>query len=483
MFYSFHFNSIYHLLNMKSSLTLLCLVVWVNVDASSAQTVIKCYAPDIANGAVIGPPRDDYNEDDTLKYSCNTNYVMSQRRASKCTKMGNIANWSPTPECEEVKCKLSLPPTRGTSYTPAGRNLFLPGERLKVTCTSGFWNFFSRQTEDTITCKGDGQWSSSTTDCERITCGDPRDPLVSSPYRWQRGQLRETQRYNCRTGFKTTNARGVATCISDGSWTPEPLCEEIEGACISPTVMNGFIVQSNERNVHPRKRKIHYSCNVGFKPSTGGWWGEATCTEGTWSGISECIAQGVQCDPPPKVENAIVEIPYQNTYIDGFEVNYECRKSFEIEGLKKLTCENGSWTTPPPTCKPSCPDPPPISNGDFTMEKRDVEGVITEVSYQCSRQYTLSFTGSIRCQNGKWPRPPKCLRPCEISTFDAEYNLQNSPKKDYIAHGEKKTIHCKEGYYHEDKRFVWKIEEIEVKCDDGEIQYGEHIPICSHRYS
>lgn len=58
----------------------------------------------------------------------------------------------------------------------------------------------------------------------------------------------------------------------------------------------------------------------------------------------------------------------------------------------------------------SCPDPPSIENGDFIKEKRDDKGVITELYYQCSRQYTLSFTGSIRCQNGKWPSPPKCLR-------------------------------------------------------------------------
>nr|XP_046156060.1 coagulation factor XIII B chain-like [Oncorhynchus gorbuscha] len=621
--------------------------------------VIKCYAPDIANGAVSGPLKEDYDEDDTLRYSCDTKYIKSQERVPKCTKMVNSANWSPTPACEEVRCKLSLPPTRGTSYTPADRNLFLPDERLTVTCDSGFWNIFSRQTENTITCKEDGKWSSST-DCEWITCGDPRDPLVSSPYYWQRGQFRGTQRYNCRTGYKTTNARGVATCTSDGSWTPEPLCEEItcdkpdilnavikdpktrykindlltyeckmnyelldsttrptatcttngwtkklgckeiEGACINPTVMNGFIVPSNERNVDPRNSKIYFSCNEGLKPSTGGWWGEATCTEGTWSGILECIdqsqcgripvipntkvpqsevynneqtvtidckvgytsetktikckdgewqtplpacrLQGVPCDPPPKVENAFVKILYQNKYIEGFEVNYECRKSFEIEGHKKLTCENGSWTIPPPTCKQycgkpegagkkiqildqvleryengnqidytcispyqgprgtatckngewhmpieckaSCPDPPPITNGDYTKEKRDVEGVITEVSYQCKITFTLSSKGSIRCLNGKWPSPPKCLRQCEISTFDAEYNLQNVPEKDKIAHGEKKTLHCKKGYYHKLKRYSpWNIEEIEVKCDDGELQYGEHKPICSHRYS
>uniref|UniRef100_A0A4W5KLQ8 Complement factor H n=1 Tax=Hucho hucho TaxID=62062 RepID=A0A4W5KLQ8_9TELE len=607
--------------------------------------VIKCYAPDIANGAVSMPPKEYYNEDDTLKYSCNRRYVKSQERASKCTKMGNRANWSPTPVCEDVKCTLSLPPTRGTIYTPAGRNLFLADESVTVTCTSGYRIIFSRHTENTITCKEDGKWTSSTTDCERITCGDPGDPLVSSPSRWRRGQLGGTQSYKCKTGFKTTNAQHVATCTSDGSWTPDPLCEEItcdkpdilnavikdpktryklndqltyecmmnyelldsttrptakctatgwtwtldckeiEGACINPTVMNGFIVQSNESHVDPRNRTIYYSCNVGFKPSTGGWWGKATCTNGTWSGILECIdqpqcgripvipntkkvphsdvynneqtvtidckdgytsekttikckdgewqtplpackPQGVPCDPPPKVENAIVKILFQNKYIDGFEVNYECRKFFEIDGLKTITCENGSWTTQPPTCKQycgkpggtgakilildqlleryengnqidytcispykgpggkatckngkwhmpdeckaSCPDPPRIQNGDFTKELIEVEGVITEVSYQCSRQYTL-----------KWQTPPKCLRPCEISTFDAEYNLKNLPRKDYIAHGEEKTLRCKEGYYHKFRRFPQRnIREIEVKCDDGEIQYGEHIPIC-----
>ncbi|XP_036834646.1 complement factor H isoform X3 [Oncorhynchus mykiss] len=805
---------------------------------------ITCDKPDILN-AVIKDPKTRYKINDLLTYECKMNYELldsTTRPTATCTTNG----WTKTLGCKEVKCNLSLPPTRGTSYRPADRNLFLPDERVTVTCASGFWNFISRQTENTMTCKEDGKWSPSTTDCERITCGDPRDPLVSSRYYWLRGQLRGTQRYNCRTGFKTTNPRGVATCTSDGSWTPEPLCEEItcdkpdilnavikdlktrykindlltyeckmnyelldsttrptatcttngwtktlgckeiegacinptvmngflvqsnerivdprnskiysscnvgfkpstggwwgeatctegtwsgilecidqsqcgripvipntrkvphsevykneqtvtidckvgytsetktikckdgewqtplpacrpqgvpcdpppkvenaivkilyknkyregfevnyecrksfeieghkkltcengswttppptckqiEGACINPTVMNGFIVQSNERNVDPRNSKIYSSCNVGFKPSTGGWWGEATCTEGTWSGILECIdqsqcgrisvipntrkvphsevykneqtvtidckvgytsetktikckdgewqtplpacrPQGVPCDPPPKVENAIVKILYKNKYREGFEVNYECRKSFEIEGHKKLTCENGSWTTPPPTCKQycgkpegagrrmeipdqvleryengnqidytcinphkgpggtatckngewhmpvecnaSCPDPPPITNGDFTKEKRDVEGVITEVSYQCSRQFTLSFTGSIRCLDGKWPSPPKCLRPCEISTFDAEYNLQNLPKKDYTAHGEKKTLHCKEGYYHKLKRYsLWNIEEIEMKCDDGELQYGEHMPICSYRYS
>ncbi|XP_031641421.1 complement factor H-like isoform X2 [Oncorhynchus kisutch] len=303
-----------------------------------------------------------------------------------------------------------------------------------------------------------------------------------------------------------------------------------------PVIPNTRKVPHSE--VYNNEQTVTIDCKVGYTSETK----TIKCKDGEWqTPLPACRLQGVPCDPPPKVENAIVNIPYQNKYREGFEVNYECRKSIEIEGHKKLTCENGSWTTPPPTCKQycgkpegagrrmeiadqvleryengnqidytcispykgpggkatckngewhmpfecnaSCPDPPPITNGDFTKEKRDVEGVITEVSYQCSRQFTLSSTGSIRCLNGKWQSPPKCLRSCEISTFDAEYNLQNLPKKDYTAHGEKKTIHCKKGYYHKYKRILPNIEKIEVKCDDGELQYGEHIPICSHRYS
>ncbi|XP_071010906.1 complement factor H-related protein 2-like isoform X1 [Oncorhynchus clarkii lewisi] len=341
MFYSFHFYCIYHLINMKSSLTLLCLVVWMNVDASSAQTeycgkpegegrrmlpipnqeryengdqveygclatckngewdkTIKgkdyCSKPEGADTRMLLiPDRERYENGDKIDYGCLSGPNTGSRGKATCKN----GEWSKTIECQAAfaKCALSLPPTRGTSYTPADRNLFLPDESVTVTCASGFWNSFSRQTENTMTCKEDGKWSSST------------------------------------------------------------------------------------------------------------------------------------------------------------------------------------------DCEPSCPDPPPITNGDFTKEKRDVEGVITEVSYQCSRQFTLSFTGSIRCLDGKWQSPPKCLRPCEISTFDAEYNLQNLPEKDNIAHGEKKTLHCKEGYYHQYKRFRANIEEIEVKCDDGELQYGEHI--CRYRYS
>uniref|UniRef100_A0A4W5KJZ4 Sushi domain-containing protein n=1 Tax=Hucho hucho TaxID=62062 RepID=A0A4W5KJZ4_9TELE len=76
---------------------------------------------------------------------------------------------------------------------------------------------------------------------------------------------------------------------------------------------------------------------------------------------------------------------------------------------RKETCKNGEWSKTI-ECQVTCPPAPPVDNGDHTVKARDGEGVITEVSYQCNLYYTLSFTGSIRCLNGEWQTPPKCLR-------------------------------------------------------------------------
>uniref|UniRef100_A0AAZ3SR58 Sushi domain-containing protein n=1 Tax=Oncorhynchus tshawytscha TaxID=74940 RepID=A0AAZ3SR58_ONCTS len=127
-----------------------------------------------------------------------------------------------------------------------------------------------------------------------------------------------------------------------------------------------------------------------------------------WVNVDASSAQTEYCGKPEGTGRRM-EIPDQvlERYKNGNQIDYTCISPYKDPG-GKATCKNGEWHMPV-ECNASCPDPPPITNGDFTKEKRDVEGVITEVSYQCSRQYTLSFTASIRCLNGKWPSPPKCL--------------------------------------------------------------------------
>ncbi|KAK6313747.1 hypothetical protein J4Q44_G00152060, partial [Coregonus suidteri] len=195
------------------------------------------------------------------------------------------------------------------------------------------------------------------------------------------------------------------------------------------------------------------------------------------------LCEEITCDKPD-IPNAVIEDP-KTRYKYNEQLTYECKRNYELldsTTRPAATCTTNGWTRTL-GCKVSCPDPPRVINGDYTKEKRDVEGVITEVSYKCSRQYKPSFEHSIRCLNGEWETPPKCLRPCQIFQFDAEYHLQDLRQIMYMTHGEKKTLQCKKGYYHEYKQFALSNKNvIEVLCDDGEIHYGEHIPICSHLY-
>uniref|UniRef100_A0AAZ3PJV7 Sushi domain-containing protein n=1 Tax=Oncorhynchus tshawytscha TaxID=74940 RepID=A0AAZ3PJV7_ONCTS len=173
---------------MKSSLTLLCLVVWVNVDASSAQTEY-CGKPEGEGRRMLPiPDRERYENGDQVEYGC------------------------------------------------------------LATCKNGEWD---------KTFKGKDS-------CSKPEGADTRMLLIPDRERYENGDKID---YGCLSG-PNRGSRGKATC-KNGEWSKTIECQEIEGACINPTVMNGFLVQSNERNVDPRKSKIYFSCNEGFKPSTG----------------------------------------------------------------------------------------------------------------------------------------------------------------------------------------------------------------------
>lgn len=52
--------------------------------------------------------------------------------------------------------------------------------------------------------------------------------------------------------------------------------------CPKPVVQYGFTSGSQDD-------KVYYTCNEGYKLFKKGWWGEATCTKGSWSGLEQCI--------------------------------------------------------------------------------------------------------------------------------------------------------------------------------------------------
>lgn len=59
--------------------------------------------------------------------------------------------------------------------------------------------------------------------------------------------------------------------------------------------------------------------------------------------VSSLAAAAMLCNPPPKVENAVLMSPYKRKWLSGSEVTYVCRNNYTREGKNTVRCENGKW--------------------------------------------------------------------------------------------------------------------------------------------
>ncbi|XP_070546013.1 zona pellucida sperm-binding protein 3 receptor-like [Ptychodera flava] len=95
-------------------------------------------------------------------------------------------------------------------------------------------------------------------------------------------------------------------------------------------------------------------------------------------------------------------------YTHGQTVTYACDTGYTLSGPGVLSCTNGSWNYPRPTCKAGCNDPGPAPvNG--TKTGTDYTHGAT-VSYTCDEGYILSGPGILTCSDGSWDNTaPTCL--------------------------------------------------------------------------
>ncbi|XP_063356779.1 complement factor H [Pelmatolapia mariae] len=534
---------------------------WKGLEAGNPKCVaVKCEAPVIENGFVLENVK-EYNEHEILNFECNPQYKRVQEIPSKCTKVGIKAEWIPGPECEEIKCQLTLTPLPGTTYEPAQRNRFLPGETVRVTCEERYWIGRTRTLSVEITCKANGEWNDGPV-CKEVTCIHPQDRRLSSwdSWRWETKKLGDTVRYACRSGYKRKDGVTQATCTRDG-WEPNPLCQEIK--CKRQQFPNADIIGINQAEyryndrvqyncrrgykgsftlicgqdgwrgsnectaittssdpsqcgqtklpnlkVWPRGDKLYFTCEDGYKPLSKGWWGEATCVDGVWSGVESCIEeqkcgevpvipngeatlgstelqeQGksqemiqITCNPlysakieeitcrdgrwdlngsldaicepnqtcstPPKVENAVITSPYQKEYPSGFEVTYQCRDKYTIEGNATIKCTAERWEKLNIQCILYC-DQLMDDSLDFTAEKdKYMTGEI--IQYQCKNK--AGITGTATCQHGKWAKTIECEEKCRVPETPPGLTITTDVTDDQIKKGQHLTFACEDSTY------------------------------------
>ncbi|XP_026200725.1 complement factor H-like [Anabas testudineus] len=301
-------------------------ILWLNVDESFQQIEIKCTVPVIDNGHVLEDVK-EYRENEILHFVCNNKYKRTEERPSKCVQVGERADWSPTPACELIKCKLDLPPLKGITYDPAFRNLFLPGDRVRVTCEQRYGIFGSWDLTAETTCKDNGEWTVRPV-CQEVVC-IKQDPHVSRWYvdYWRNKiTLGETVRYSCRSGYKETAAE--ATC-SRGGWEPNPLCQEM--TCDRRDVQNADIT-NNDKMIYKYNERVRYVCSEGF---TGQF--TLTCGKHGWSGNPRCTE--ITCEPPSNQYEDIIN--YKGQYRYNEQIDLKCRVPYK--GSFSLTCGERGW--------------------------------------------------------------------------------------------------------------------------------------------
>ncbi|XP_018609374.2 complement factor H-related protein 1-like isoform X2 [Scleropages formosus] len=361
-----------------------------------------------------------------------------------------------------------------------------------------------------------------------MTCSvTDQDPFVIGRSRHYDGLYRVEPyqyRYNCKEGYEKPDRYAYAQCTING-WKPDPLCQTKEKVCNKPQINKGYIYPG--KTTYNNEETIYYVCVTGYKPTTEGWWGHITCTDRAWSRnpkcidemncgilppivngrswgvqrdeysngetvhvqcntgykqvrhsakcvngnwiLPECTETGLPCKAPPRIENAIITLPYEKTYLHASKVTYKCLPLFTIEGKEEVECRNGNWAVLP-RCIPnlsSCKQLPAIENGDTISNKRKGD-LYEEATFQCSRYYKLESKRTVRCQNGNWEELPKCLKPCVIENIPEKHHVQNPGSTVYVEEGKKHTFKCKSEYYKD--TWYWSTN-VDGICKNGHMEF------------
>uniref|UniRef100_A0A8C3A2I9 Sushi domain-containing protein n=1 Tax=Cyclopterus lumpus TaxID=8103 RepID=A0A8C3A2I9_CYCLU len=523
--------------------------------------------PIIEHGFVRGKIQ-EYKEHEILPFGCDARYKSIDVRSSKCTKRGITAEWSPTPACESIVCRLP-PPLEGTNYEPTSNNVFIPGDTVRVICGNKHWISNLWDTSAEATCKEIGDWTLRPV-CQEVTCSNRRPPHVNYwTVKWgQQIKMDDTVTYSCQWGYKKTDGATNASCTRNG-WVPNIFCQEI--TCNRQDFQNANIVQRNNRNIYKKNERVnyickngyegrftltcgekgwtrneqckcqtadephgivagpyndtlYYSCKIGYKLSTKGWWVEAKCTDGVWSGFKGCIANtmcgnvpeipngrvtpcekskdaqitcedgyhaqvtsltchdgkwlsegvspetfckltAVSCNPPRKVDNALIVDSYQKEYLSDSTVTYQCRDKYIIlDHEDTIQCKEGQWEEKNIMCTPYC-DKLKDESINFTADKeRYMDGDVIE--YQC---VLYGIEGNATCNNTEWNKSEDCkVKPCELPDDTPNGYYQIIKGEDLVFGTEIKYV-CNEGY-----QMVSKVDTRTCMLD----KWTNHVPIC-----
>ncbi|XP_059143929.1 uncharacterized protein LOC131931219 [Physella acuta] len=172
--------------------------------------------------------------------------------------------------------------------------------------------------------------------------------------------------YVCNQGHQLSDT-SLVECLSDGTWTVQkPQCQALN--CDPPPVIEHASVSCNT---------THYSvytvcvvvCDPGYVIDD---LDQMSCqVNRQWTKHGQCAEKLCPVLAPPVNSNI--------TCTNGNKVTsvcrVQCQPMSEPQGADVITClDNEEWSDTPPSCIPSCPEPPRVDNGRHVCEQGRKQG-------------------------------------------------------------------------------------------------------------
>uniref|UniRef100_A0A3Q1EEN8 Sushi domain-containing protein n=1 Tax=Acanthochromis polyacanthus TaxID=80966 RepID=A0A3Q1EEN8_9TELE len=427
-----------------------------------------------SNVQVIGDP-EEANYGNVVRFRCKSSSEVLEGSAEMyCDENGQ---WSGTePKCTEIKCTV---PRIEHGVVLGGVQEYKENQVLNYRCDPQYKRAEERQSR-CLKVGTKAEWS-PTPACEsnrtnQATCtrdGWTPKPLCKGTYCTKPNIENAEFTYNLRDRY-SHNDRVHYTCRNSNRNTFTITCIEGDWTGIKTVVPNGFVVG-------PYQDKLYYTCDDGYKLFTKGWWAEARCIGGVWSGLNQCIdkrfcgetpvipngkvsppvtgaaySSNIICnegyykifiatDPPPKIQNAVVLSSYQKEYLSDSEVTYWCRDKFIMKGEDTIKCNNGQWEEKNIMCIRYCDK---LNNEkqsmNFTSDKdKYLDGDVIE--YQCIIPDPVA-KGSATCVDGKWNKTVECkVKPCPRPDETPNGSYQIIEGEDFVF-GTAIQYVCDQGY-------------------------------------
>uniref|UniRef100_A0A8C6RLJ7 Coagulation factor XIII, beta subunit n=1 Tax=Nannospalax galili TaxID=1026970 RepID=A0A8C6RLJ7_NANGA len=349
---------------------------------------------------------------------------------------------------EEKQCDFpTVENGRIAQYYYTFKSFYFPmsiDKKLSFFCLAGYTTERGKQ-EERIRCTTEG-WSPKPRCFRKCTKPDLRNGYVSDGKVLYK--LQENMRYGCTSGYKTTGGKDeeVVQCLPDG-WSSQPACRKEHETCLAPELQHGNY--STMERTFRVKDKVHYECASGYYTAGGKQAEEAECHAHGWSLTPQCAK--LMCSPLRLIENGYFH-PVKQTYEEGDVVQFFCHENYYLSGSDLIQCYNFGWYPDSPLCegrRNRCPPPPvPLNSKIQTHSTTYRHGEIVHI--ECELNFVIQGPTEIRCEDGKWTEPPKCIEVKEKVACEQPPTVQNgaaNPHSEVYYNGDKVTYRCESGYH------------------------------------